>query len=242
MTIPVYLAMTAEEMAAAPLPPHLAWMACHFSPYSTGLVNLPEDLPKGSLLILNDRTPIHGHKPEQVCEELALVIETFSCCGLLLDFQNHSCAEAAELVQYLSNNLPCKIGIPAEYQSENAAVFLPPIPTDILPKDYLAPWKGHEIWLEMSSEGQTLSLTSNGTTALPNRVTSFPSAHIDPELHCHYHIASGSQSVSFHTWRTGKDIVSMLDKAEKYGIAKAIGLYQELMPEFEQFVDDGTNL
>ena len=49
------LAMTAAELGAAPLPSHPAWMACHFSPYSTGLTNLPPKLPQDSLLILNDR-------------------------------------------------------------------------------------------------------------------------------------------------------------------------------------------
>ena len=64
MAIPQYLAMTAAEMAGtAPLPRYMAWMACHFSPYSTGLTNRPAKLRQGSLLILNDRTPIHCHDP-----------------------------------------------------------------------------------------------------------------------------------------------------------------------------------
>ena len=42
MAIRQYLAMTAAEMTqAGSLPRHAAWMACHFSPYSTGLTNLP---------------------------------------------------------------------------------------------------------------------------------------------------------------------------------------------------------
>ena len=54
MAIRTYLAMTASEFAKAdPLPPHVAWMACHFSPYDSGLTNLPRKLPTNSLLILN---------------------------------------------------------------------------------------------------------------------------------------------------------------------------------------------
>ena len=46
MAIRQYLAMTAAEMTqAGSLPRHSAWMACHFSPYSTGLTNLPDRLP-----------------------------------------------------------------------------------------------------------------------------------------------------------------------------------------------------
>ena len=93
MAIPQYLAMTAAEMALAPLPPHPAWMACHFSPYSTGLTNLPPKLRQGSLLILNDRTPIHCHDPERVCRELNTALHRFGCVGLLVDFQNPVCPE-----------------------------------------------------------------------------------------------------------------------------------------------------
>ena len=74
MAMARYLAMTAAEMmGGAPLPGKTAWMACHFSPYSTGLCNLPAALPPGSLLILNDRTPIHGHDPERICRELVVL-------------------------------------------------------------------------------------------------------------------------------------------------------------------------
>ena len=84
MAIPQYLAMTAAEMAGtAPLPRYMAWMACHFSPYSTGLTNLPAKLHQGSLLILNDRTPIHCHDPERVCRELNSTLHRLGCVGLL---------------------------------------------------------------------------------------------------------------------------------------------------------------
>ena len=72
MAFAQYLAMTAAEMMGnAPPAEGVAWMACHFSPYSTGLCNLPHALPPGSLLILNDRTPIHGHDASRVCRELS---------------------------------------------------------------------------------------------------------------------------------------------------------------------------
>ena len=89
MAIERYLAMTGAEMAsAAALPKKAAWMACHFSPYSTGLCNFPAALPKESLLILNDRTPICGHDPERVCRELKETISKLNCVGLLVDFLN----------------------------------------------------------------------------------------------------------------------------------------------------------
>ena len=64
MVLPMNLAMTAAEMSsAAPLPEKIAWMACHFSAYSLGITNIPASLPKGAMLILNDRFPCQGHSP-----------------------------------------------------------------------------------------------------------------------------------------------------------------------------------
>ena len=52
MAIRPFLAMTAAEIQGTEtLPPKTAWMACHFSPYSTGLSNLPKALPPGLSLI-----------------------------------------------------------------------------------------------------------------------------------------------------------------------------------------------
>ena len=107
MAIERYLAMTGAEMAsAAALPKKTAWMACHFSPYSTGLCNFPAALPKESLLILNDRTPISGHDPERVCRELKETISKLNCTGLLVDFLNPPNRESLALTSYLAANLP----------------------------------------------------------------------------------------------------------------------------------------
>lgn len=71
MEIPLFLAMTAAEFRiAAEIPAHPAWMACHFSAYGTGISNLPRELPAGAMLMLNDRTPICGHDPEDVAKPL----------------------------------------------------------------------------------------------------------------------------------------------------------------------------
>ena len=48
MAIGRYFAMTAAEIrGCSALPAGIAWMACHFSPYGTGLSNLPPELPEG---------------------------------------------------------------------------------------------------------------------------------------------------------------------------------------------------
>lgn len=229
MAIPHYLAMTAAEMeTASPLPKRAAWMACHFSPYSTGLANLPEHLPEGSLLILNDRTPIHRHDPERIAEEVKMVLERFHCCGLLLDFQNPGSGETAVLARYLAETLPCPLGISREYRVDKAAVFLPDVPTTVPLETYLKPWQGQTIWLETALEGQTITLTEKGARLEVNTASRFLPAFEDTVLHCHYHIQQEENALIFHTWRTPEDLKDMLEEAQALGVALGVGLYQEL--------------
>lgn len=240
MAIPHYLAMTAAEMeTASPLPKRAAWMACHFSPYSTGLANLPEQLPEGSLLILNDRTPIHKHDPERIAEELKTVLERFHCCGLLLDFQNPGSGETAVLARYLAETLPCPLGISREYRVDKAAVFLSDVPPTVPLEEYLKPWQGQPVWLETALEGQTITLTKNGAAFEANTVSDYLPAHADAALHCHYHIRQEENALIFHTWRTPEDLKKLLTAAEALGVTLGVGLYQELG---ETAIDAKVNL
>ena len=228
MAITQYLAMTAAEMAGSPLPQHPAWMACHFSPYSTGLTNLPPKLRQGSLLILNDRTPIHCHDPERVCRELNTALHRFGCVGLLVDFQNPVCPEARVLAAYLDAHLEAPMGIGPDYGLENAAVFLPPVPTDVAVGEYLRKWAGREIWLEAALEGQNITLTPEGAVYAPNRCQDFDHIHEEKNLRCHYSMQDTPEGITFHTWRTPEDLNSLLAEAEHYGVTRSVGLYQEL--------------
>ena len=116
MALRTFLAMTAAEMQRkAVLPEAVGWMACHFSPYGNGLSNLPGSLPTDSLLILNDRIPIHRHDPETVRQQLEDCIERNHCQGLLLDFQQENCPETANLVRYLSEKIRCPVAVSAAY-------------------------------------------------------------------------------------------------------------------------------
>lgn len=228
IAIRLHLAMTAAELGSqSPLPRHPAWMACHFSPYSTGLTNLPLKLPKQTLLILNDRTPIHGHDPERVCRELNDVLNRFQCPGLLVDFQNKPCRESAELVSYLAEHVQAPLALPPEFD-RGKAVFLPPVPTDVRAEVYLQAWAGREIWLEAALEGQDLSLTAEGISVRPNRRFQFDHVHEDTALHCHYSILDTPEGFLFHTWRTPEDLAGLLAEAEGLGVRTGVGLYQEL--------------
>ena len=111
MAIRPFLAMTAAEIRGTEtLPPKTAWMACHFSPYSTGLSNLPKALPPGSMVILDDITPIHGHDSETIAAQLRPRLDALKCSGVLLDFQRPGYEEAELLAGRLSEALPCPVG------------------------------------------------------------------------------------------------------------------------------------
>ena len=231
MTTNLYLAMTAAEIrSAVSLPSRPAWMACHFSPYSTGLSNLPEALPEGSLLMLNDVTPIRGHDPHTVRDQLFYTLERHRCHALVLDFQRHPSPETQVLAQYLTQAPPCPVAVSAPFAEElSCPVLLPPCPAHSSLEEYTAVWKGRDIWLELSLEGEILTLTEQGCTAAslpypdPNREGFF-----DQKLHCHYTMEADEKAARFTLWRTLEDIKQLLEEAETLGVTAAVGLFQEL--------------
>lgn len=229
MALPRYLAMTAGEMLGSPPPPRLAYMACHFSSYGTGLSNCPAFLPEGSLLILNDRTPIGGHDPSQIAWQLEAMVESFSLRGILLDFQRSGCEEAQALADFLVEELPCPVIVSALYTSKNFPVFLPPVPPDVPISEHLRPWSGREIWLEMAMDGMELTLSASGAvrTSLPWPDTGAKEFR-DPVLHCHYTVEVKKNSARFCIRRTRTDVDALLQEAEALGVAAAVGLWQEL--------------
>ena len=231
MAIPLYLAKTAAEFASAQeQPTHLAWMACHFSPYGTGLTNVPTDLPKGSLLILNDRTPVHGHDPVRIRETLEEAVTALGCCGVLLDFQRPDYEEAKEIARELLN-LPCPVCVSDIYAREhNCPVFLPPIPLTTPPEEYLAPWQGREIWLEAAACCAAITITESGCKETPYQSDgAFP--FWDEALYCHYRIELLDDSVRFFLSRNKDDLTRLLENSAVFGVTQAVGLWQELIDD-----------
>ncbi|MGN0977969.1 MAG: hypothetical protein ACI4PH_07940 [Faecousia sp.] len=232
MAIPRYFAMTAAEIrSCSALPSGIAWMACHFSPYGTGLSNLPRELPGGSLLILNDRTPIHGHDPQRIAEQLSEAIDNNSCCGVLLDFQRPDAPETAGLVKHLTQTLSCPTAVSELYaEGLTCPVFLPPVPPDVRIRAYLSHWEGREVWLEMALEGEIITLTKDGAAVAPLPFREAPEGGFsEPELHCHYQVQVSDTQALFSLWRTKDDLEDLLREAEELGIKKTVGLYQELL-------------
>lgn len=230
MAIDRYLAMTAAEIQGnLEFPDKIGWMACHFSPYGTGLSNLPDTLPPGSMLILNDRTPICGHDPSRIIRQLSDTIDALECGCLLLDFQRGNTPETQALVKAITAHLPCPVGVSHLYAKESdCAVFLPPVPLDTPLAAHLAPWEGREVWLEAALDGLEITVTEKGAkSASLLHSAALDSPFHDEKLHCHYQIHSDENQAKFTLFRTQEDLKELLEEAEKLGICRTVGLFQE---------------
>lgn len=231
MALPLYLAMTAAEFAGSEtLPERIAWMACHFSCYGSGLSNLPQQLPTDSMVILNDRTPIHGHDPERIARQLGELLESLHLNCILLDFQRPDVQETADLVGVITETLPCPVGVSEPYaKASDAPVFLPPPPLHMALEDYLQAWQGRKIWLEFATEAETITVTAAGAQVVQHLPTSLePPVFEEPRLHCRYHTALQEDRAVFSLLRDKEHIAGLLEDAQALGVTKAVGLYQQL--------------
>lgn len=230
MAVDVFLAMTAAEICGNhSLNPHLGWMACHFSPYGTGLSNLPKQLPADSLLMVDDITPIRGHDPGRILEQLTVCAERFRCRGILLDFQRPDVEELFDLVQFLSQELPCPVAVSSFYaDAATCAVCLPPVSPSEAPETWFSPWQGREIWLELALDAEEITITEQGSKSVP---APYP-GDFHPEFHeealcCHYRIQKDTDKIKFLLRRTKEDLFDLLNLGESFGVTTAVGLYQE---------------
>ena len=226
-----YLALTAGELYGnAPKKESLAYMACHFSLYTTGLSNVPDALPPGAMLILNDQIPICGHDQSRIIDQLQETIEKFSCDSLLLDFQRPGNGETAQLCHLLSTKLQSPLGISHHYADGlNCAVFLPPPPLDMPLGEYVKPWQGRKIWLEAALEAAEFTITADGCKAasLPYEFSQ-DNTFTEEILHCRYRCEVDSDKIRFQLYRTADQLDALLEEATTLGIEKSIGLYQQL--------------
>ena len=230
MSLPVYLALTGAEF------PHrsancqnFAYMACHFSPYGTGLSNLPRELPAGCLLILNDRIPVFFHDPKRICQELCQIVEKLGCEGILLDFQRPGDKRTQEIARAVVDALPCPVAVTECYARElSCPVFLCP-PLYITPEESIAKWPGREIWLELGLWSQVLTLTEDGCTIGPVLpIEDRSDFFLSQELCCGYRVEVWEEKAEFTLQRRLDDIQILLNRLCDSQVTRAVGLYQEL--------------
>lgn len=229
MGISHYLAMTAAEITAADKPADpLAYMACHFAPYGNGLTGLPQALPPGAMVILNDRIPYFGQDVSVVADQLNQLTERFSADCILLDFQR---ADTPELLcRQLCESLHCPVGISRRFARDPCfPIFLPPVPPDVSPEAYLASWTGREIWLETALETVRITVDAAGSKVTPLPYSQPDSCCFSEEdLHCRYRIEVYDDRAEFTLSRAPEDIPQILEAAARLGVTKAVGLYQEM--------------
>ena len=227
MVLPLYLAMTGAETASAPvLPGHWGYMACHFSPEGPGLSDLPEDLPPGTMVILNDRFPCRDHDPCRIAEELGRL----DIGSVLLDFERKPAADAQKVANALFQALPCPVAAPPGFIEDPAcAVFLPPCPLHAPLAEYLLPWQGRAIWLDVTLGQQTITVTHSGTVrSSPAPADNLTGGTFDDALLCQCLTEIGESEVTFTLFDTMDTLRRKLALAAELGVARAVGLYQEL--------------
>ena len=227
MGIPQYLAMTDGEIAAcARLPPRLARMGCHFS--DDGLVELPQVLPGGALLVVDDRVPMAAQNPEHILDQLAEALEKLSCTGLLLDFQQKENAPQRELVRLLARELTVPLAAPPAYAAEGCRLFLPPVAADQTVEEALSPWAGKKIWLDTAPAAVRLALTKQGCTRTPLPRMAASGIFKDPGLCCRYSIEPTlNGGFQFTLYRDRCCMEAILEQAAAFGAELAVGLSQE---------------
>lgn len=228
MVFPLYFAMTGAEFRLCDSVPGLCgWLSCHFSSYNQGITNTPQHLPKGSMLILDDSTPINGHSPEQVTKQITDLLASSVVDSVLLDFQRPPTEESLIMAKALLA-LPCPVGVSESHAKDlTCPVFLSPPPLHIPLQTYITPWQGRELWLEAALGQEAVAVTREGLRNRPWIAANNPT-HFSQELACHYQIIPGENEIRFLFHRTREDLNELLGLAESLGIQRAVGLYQEL--------------
>ena len=229
MAIPLYLAKNPWEFAQKnSCNENSAWMACRFSPSGAGLNHVPEQLPKNTLLILDDMIPPQGHSINQVKTTLSHIAEKFSCPGILLDFQRPNNPESCEMIRSILT-LSCPVIVSHIYAADlNCPIFLPPIPPWMIPEEYIKPWQNRNIWLEVAIQTQTLTITDNGCRISEciygeSRDLPFHSEN----LCCHYGIDLSEKQALFTLNRNKSHISALLNRLEQFGVKGCVGLYED---------------
>ena len=220
-----FLAQTASEFAlTVPEGAKKAWMACHFSSYGTGLSNFPQELPAGSMVILNDRIPVFGHDPGRIAAELTQLVETHSVSHVLLDLQRPGDPAAAGIARAVAGQLPCPVGISPAYAGDlDCAVCLPPLPPHKHPEEWMAPWLTRPLWMELAPVCRAYAIRADGCqwTDIPY-TGDFPLW--DDGAKCHYRIETGADHIRFVLKRGLQELELLRNTSQ---IQCFVGLYQE---------------
>ena len=205
------------------------YMAVHFSAYGKGLSNIPDRLPAGCIILLDDSTAPEGHDPIIITRQAVELAERFSPYGILLDFQRPHTGVAQDIAQRLVAALPCPVGVTEEYvKALGCPVFLPPLPANKALAEYITPWKKQGVFLEIAPVGAEITVTEVGS-----KVRSIPIMSGLPlkneRLHCHYRTEVLSDKAVFSICRYKEDLAELVAEAEGFGVLGCVGFHRELV-------------
>lgn len=227
MKIPLYLAMTSDEINHnAKTPENIAWMSIRFDQAGDGLFNFPSESFSNCILILDDYYPYTQHNCKKICQQLKKHIDENNYNGLLLDFQRQQDKNLYTLAHALERELPCKVAMPPNYCNDESIVFLPPPAPAVPPEDYLKPWTGHEIWLDLTTQAYAMHFTIHGISECEAQQDAFP--FYDKDLCTHYNVKADTEGITFSFRRTREDCMSMLEEIEAFHVRAAFSLYREM--------------
>ncbi len=223
----VFLAATAAELAQF-RPKRAAYMACHFSPYGTGLSNLPCFLPPESMLLLDDSMPPGDHDPSLVAEQLTEIINKFSVKAVLLDFQREKNENTVQMSSFLIRALPCPVAAAEPYAMEiGCPVLLSPVPANVCLQAYLAPWLQQGVYMEIAPAALQITVAESGSSAISFEFADEPPLY-SKKICCHYDVKVASDKAVFTLTRTKDDLAALVQQATAMGVHGMVGLYQEL--------------
>ena len=228
MSLSRYFAMTPDELkTAGSLPGGAAYLSCRFG--DSGLTDLPEQLPEGSMLILEDSRIPDVLQNEKILDQLTEAAGKFRCSGVLLDFQKPFRKDLLALALLLQKGLSCPVAVPEAYEkASEGPVFLSLLPAHRCLKDWARPYEGLELWLEIGPAPESALVTESGTqfSEAPCPLPVCPHRH--DKLKCHYGLELKNQQILFTLLRTAEDLKALTAEAEGLGFTRTVGLYQEL--------------
>ena len=230
MALPLNLAMTQSEIAAADLlSSPIAWMSCQFSPFGKGITNIPKSLPESSMLILDDQQNCFTHSPDLVARQLLDAVQQLGCESVLLDFQRPADPESIAMANTIVEALPCPVAVTEAFADDlSCPVFLAPCPLHMPLQTYLQPWAGREVWMEAALCQEIITVTKNGVTFTPDYPVDSLEGFYEEHLLCRYRTVVSPEQITFTLFDTPETLRQKLLKAEALGVCRMVGLYQEL--------------
>ena len=237
MDLPLYHAMTAAEFSSVQkLPKNIAWMACHFSAYSTSLSNLPAEIPAGSMIIINDKMPPSGHDKFAIAEQLNRLADRHKVSYFLLDFERKETEETAEMVQHLTSALNRQVAVTESYaHAGKGPVLISMPPPHISLKQQIGKIQNRELWLELAMETEIATIDSNGCHFSSYCGEEFPEKEFtDSALHTKYRLQICNNHAKYLLKREIAEVADIMKEAKNLGITAFVGLYQQLGKTFSE--------